>query len=529
MPRNTPNNSKIKRIGWLSPSIALMRHFRLQTKLGVMAVLLILSWLVTVGLEMASLINAYRTAQVQDDAIFQEMMGFGFFAFGGILLAIYLMLGLISATSSSVAMLLAALKEGTHGNLAVKVAIPGQDEFAMIGKEFEDMLNVLSALVADVRSAAALVTDVGTKLVDDSDALSQRTQAQTSHLVDVTTNIGRISETVAHNSEATQEVSLLILCLADEANKATKLMTQTTAGMDELQFTSNHMTEIIGTIDGISFQINLLALNAAVEAARAGEQGRGFAVVAGEVRALAGRSQVAAQEIRKLIADSASQVSAAVTAIQAINQTMESLVTGVREVSQNVNFMADGSIDQSTALSEVVQSVGDLDRVTLENMGLIEGTTHHSSRLVQRSGQLAEAMTFILLRQGTADEAMALVKSAYALVQSVGFDKAAAVFCDPQGGFIDRDLYIFALNRQGVYRVCGADQSRVGSSILDATDFDGKDLLDNAWQRCAKGGGWIEHNLFDTVKHSVSGQSIYVIPIDNNMMIGCAANRSEIT
>jgi hypothetical protein len=35
--------------------------------------------------------------------------------------------------------------------------------------------------------------------------------------------------------------------------------------------------------------------------------------------------------------------------------------------------------------------------------------------------------------------------------------------------------------------------------------------------------------LFDTVKHSVSGQSIYVIPIDSDVMIGCAANRSEMT
>ena len=93
-----------------------------------------------------------------------------------------------------------------------------------------------------------------------------------------------------------------------------------------------------------------------------------------------------------------------VNGIKQINATMESLISGIGEISMNVNVMAEGSAAQSAALEEVVNAVGDLDILTQENTGLILRATGNSDRMIAQASALEISVGDFQLRQGTADQ-----------------------------------------------------------------------------------------------------------------------------
>lgn len=449
---------------------------------------------------------------------------------GGLLVLVLLIYGMVSfyrATMQGLRSLVAVIDQATQGDLTGQVEVRGRDEMAQMGQKFKLMLASLSALVADVRSVATVLGFMGHQLVEDSGQLAGRTQSQAAALEEATANVRETAETVTRNGQAVQEVSRVSEVLHRETEQASSLMHQTVQGMGTLQATSQRMNEIIGVIDSIAFQTNILALNAAVEAARAGEAGRGFAVVAAEVRNLAQRTQAAAGEVRSLIADSTGRVQSSVTEIRSVNDVMDKLVQGIRDIAVRIDSMAVASNQQSEALKEVVQAMGDIDTVTYENAAMVDRTSARSHQLMESTEDLSRSVQHMRLSQGTADVAMRMVNEALAHIQAVGLDRAAEDFYRP-GRFLDRDLYIFVLDREGTYRIMGADRAKSGMHTRELPGVDADKLMHDIIDRVDGGGGWVEYNIVNPVTGDVRGKSSFVLPIDAQLVVGCGAYRSAL-
>jgi methyl-accepting chemotaxis protein len=183
------------------------------------------------------------------------------------------------------------------------------------------------------------------------------------------------------------------------AEKGGTVVSQVVQTMGSITESSRKIADIISVIDGIAFQTNILALNAAVEAARAGEQGRGFAVVASEVRNLAQRSAGAAKEIKELITDSVDKVDAGSKLVDEAGQTMDLIVTSIRQVADIMGEITAATQEQSNGIEEVNQAISQMDEMTQQNAALVEQAAAAAESMQEQAEFLSQAVSIFKLSQ----------------------------------------------------------------------------------------------------------------------------------
>lgn len=172
-------------------------------------------------------------------------------------------------------------------------------------------------------------------------------------------HVQQINQNVQHTVQACTDAEQCLaqsqqqlLSLTGEVDQANNQLTALTTSADQIQ----HITDLINQVAN---QTNLLALNAAIEAARAGEQGRGFAVVADEVRALAGKTAAATEQIASMLQQV--RLDSAQT-----GQTMARLVQSSQRVAEQLNTVDQGFAAIQHEVNGTSQALQQLDHVSVE-------------------------------------------------------------------------------------------------------------------------------------------------------------------
>jgi methyl-accepting chemotaxis protein len=268
----------------------------------------------------------------------------------------------------------------------IETSLAGQYEELRLN--FNSAAKSLATALASVRVGAGALTRSIAEISTSSDDLSDRNLRQAASLEETSAAMNRITASVQETASAANAVRATIAHAEQEAELGGAVVAKAIAAMDEIERSTQEISQIIGVIDGIAFQTNLLALNAGVEAARAGEAGKGFAVVATEVRALAQRSAEAANHIKGLITSSTNQVSDGVALVGETGQMLGAIVERVGEVTAMVNRIADSAETQALHLGQVNATVGEMDRVTQQNAAMVEETTAAARALSDEAEQL---------------------------------------------------------------------------------------------------------------------------------------------
>ncbi|WP_337181864.1 methyl-accepting chemotaxis protein [Shinella sp.] len=290
-------------------------------------------------------------------------------------------------------------------NIRMTIDEPFPGDFEQLRRDFNESIATFQATLVEVLQQTNALQENGQEMRQAADNLAKRTEQQAAALEETSAALVEVAATVNASAERTQETRDLVREAKASALRSGDVVRDAVDAMHRIETASTEINQIIGVIDEIAFQTNLLALNAGVEAARAGDAGKGFAVVAQEVRELAQRSAKAAKEIKGLIANSASEVSAGVQLVGDTGKALERIGTFVAEIDENMDAIATAATEQSAGLQQISAAVNSIDEMTQQNAAMVEETTAISHTLAEEASLLASLVgRFKLNRRGAIRE-----------------------------------------------------------------------------------------------------------------------------
>ncbi len=294
----------------------------------------------------------------------------------GIIIAFFLTTAIKQAITSAST----AISKLSNGDLTYDFEVKGTGEIAQLLFDLKEMMSRLREIVESITTGSVSIANAGNDLNHIAQQIAQGASTQASNAEEVSASMEEMVANIQQNTENSSNTNKISDKLAVDIEKI--------GGASEKSMDSiRKIADRINIVNDIAFQTNLLALNAAVEAARAGEHGKGFAVVAAEVRKLAERSKVAADEIFVLAKESVSNTESSVDLIR-------NIIPEIKRTSVLIQEITAGSLEQTNGAEQINNAIQQLNGITQQNAANADILVNSSEKLSNEADKLRNNIGF---------------------------------------------------------------------------------------------------------------------------------------
>ncbi len=284
------------------------------------------------------------------------------------------------------------------GNLDFTVDTDYPGEYSPIKTNLNTLTDHMNNIMSQIRDMSEQVSAGSEQVSSGAQALAQGSTEQAEAVERLTYTIGEMDKNAKQNVSTASDAKEKANQAASQIQVCNDRMHEMQDAMNDILAGQRNISEIIATIENISFQTNILALNAAVEAARAGSAGKGFAVVADEVRNLASKSDEAAKQTTKLIEDSMNYVNRGSKIAKEVEINMDKTVEYTHQAIQSMEVMAENALAEAASIDNIAVTMEQISAVVQTNSATSEESAAASEQLSSQSQLMRQSVSRFKLK-----------------------------------------------------------------------------------------------------------------------------------
>lgn len=255
-----------------------------------------------------------------------------------------------------------------------------KDEFFSLSQSLKQTARKLKGTIKSIKINTLTINKNSKELEQASIKISSAANEQSASLEEISSSMEEMLSNLEQNNSNSIKVQKITQKTSVEVEKAKGASEESVVAIQKI-------VERISIINDIAMQTNILSLNASVEAARAGAAGKGFSVVASEVKKLAERSQVSANEINDL----------SLLCIEATSKTSKQLADLIPDIVLSKELVSEISAANNEVVvgaGQINDSINSLNQLSQENAGISDKLSNQSVDLKELVHSLSNQVDY---------------------------------------------------------------------------------------------------------------------------------------